>query len=168
MRREMKVCFSAILDFFRKKHIILSESDREVFSERKEQGLSPDSEEDAGKRMLSEHSEENGERYCFFRRRIHSGVFFVEKGENEMNETADSRLAVVAIVVEEPDSVAALNELLHQYGGNIIGRMGVPCPARGVNLISVAMDAPGDVISSLTGKLGRLRGISVKTAYSKA
>ena len=85
-----------------------------------------------------------------------------------VSETNDSRLAVVAIVVEEPDSVAALNELLHQHSTHIIGRMGIPCPARGVSLISIAMDAPGDAISALTGKLGRLKGVSVKTAYSKA
>ena len=85
-----------------------------------------------------------------------------------MSETNDSRLAVVAIVVEEPDSVSALNVLLHQHSTHIIGRMGIPCPARGVSLISIAMDAPGDAISALTGKLGRLKGVSVKTAYSKA
>ncbi len=78
-----------------------------------------------------------------------------------------TRLAVVAIVVEDPDRVAELNELLHQYSAWIIGRMGIPCRERGVSLISVAMDAPGDQISALTGKLGRLAGISVKTAYSK-
>ncbi len=85
-----------------------------------------------------------------------------------VSETNDSRLAVVAIVVEEPDSVSALNELLHQHSAHIIGRMGIPCPARGVSLISIAMDAPGDAISAMTGKLGRLKGVSVKTAYSKA
>ena len=85
-----------------------------------------------------------------------------------VSETNDSRLAVVAIVVEEPDSVSALNELLHQHSAHIIGRMGIPCPARGVSLISIAIDAPGDAISALTGKLGRLKGVSVKTAYSKA
>ncbi len=78
-----------------------------------------------------------------------------------------TRLAVVAIVVEDPGQVAMLNDLLHQYSGWIIGRMGIPCRSRGVSLISVAMDAPGDEISALTGKLGRLPGISVKTAYSK-
>ena len=85
-----------------------------------------------------------------------------------LSEKTESRLAVVAIVVEEPDSVAALNELLHQYSAHIIGRMGIPCPGRGISLISVAMDAPGDAISALTGKLGRLTGVSVKTAYSRA
>ena len=84
-----------------------------------------------------------------------------------MSEKNKSRLAVVAIVVENPDSVTALNELLHQHSMYIIGRMGIPCPGRGVSLISIAMDAPSDAISSLTGTLGRLEGVSVKTAYSK-
>ena len=82
-------------------------------------------------------------------------------------QTGASRLAVVAIVVEEPDSVPELNQLLHEYSAFIIGRMGIPYSARSVSLISVAMDAPGEVISALTGKLGRLKGVSVKTAYSK-
>ena len=80
---------------------------------------------------------------------------------------AESRLAVAAIVVENPESVPALNDLLHQYSAHIIGRMGIPHPARGVSLISVALDAPGEEISALTGKLGRLPGVSVKTAYSR-
>lgn len=78
-----------------------------------------------------------------------------------------SRLAVVAIVVENPDSVPELNALLHQYSAYIIGRMGIPYPAKNVSLISVALDAPAEAISALTGKLGRLSGLSVKTAYSK-
>ncbi len=87
--------------------------------------------------------------------------------EEMQNKKPESRLAVIAIVVEDPASVAALNELLHLYSAHIIGRMGIPHPAKGVSLISVAMDAPGDEISALTGKLGRLSGLSVKTAYSK-
>ncbi len=82
-------------------------------------------------------------------------------------QTGASRLAVVAIVVEAPDSVPEMNQLLHEYSTFIIGRMGIPYSARSVSLISVAMDAPGEVISALTGKLGRLKGVSVKTAYSK-
>ncbi len=79
----------------------------------------------------------------------------------------ETRLAVIAIVVEDASGVAELNDLLHQYSAYIIGRMGIPYPAKGVSLISVALDAPGDAISALTGKLGRIRGLSVKTAYSK-
>ena len=77
-----------------------------------------------------------------------------------------TRVAVIAIIVREPDSVAALNELLHQYGRYIIGRMGLPYQQRGVNIISVAVDGPGDVISALSGKLGRLRGVTAKTVYA--
>lgn len=78
----------------------------------------------------------------------------------------ETRVAVVAIIVREGTAVAALNDLLHQYGRHIIGRMGVPYHARGVNVISVAMDAPADVISALSGKLGRLPGITAKTVYA--
>ena len=83
------------------------------------------------------------------------------------SNSGTTRLAVAAIVVEDPDSVSGLNDLLHQYRQYIIGRMGIPCPARSISLISVALDAPGDAISALTGKLGRLNGVSVKTAYSR-
>ena len=65
-----------------------------------------------------------------------------------------NRVAVMAIIVREGDSVAALNALLHAYGDSIIGRMGVPYRSRGVSLISIAMDAPGSVISALSGKIG--------------
>lgn len=83
-------------------------------------------------------------------------------------EPSANRVAVLAIIVKDPASVAALNELLHQRGEFIIGRMGVPYPARGVSIISVAMDAPGDVISALSGKIGRLPGITAKTVYAPA
>ena len=78
----------------------------------------------------------------------------------------DTRVAVIAIIVENPDSVEALNALLHEYGKHIIGRMGIPCREKHISLISIAMDAPQDIISALSGKIGRLKGISVKTAYS--
>lgn len=78
----------------------------------------------------------------------------------------ETRVAVIAIIVKEADSVAALNDLLHQYGACIIGRMGVPYRDRDVNIISVAVDAPGDVISALSGKIGRLPGITAKTVYA--
>ena len=78
----------------------------------------------------------------------------------------ETRVAVLAIIVKESASVAALNDLLHQYGDSIIGRMGIPYRQRGVNVISVAMDAPQDVISALSGKLGRLPGITAKTVYA--
>ena len=78
----------------------------------------------------------------------------------------ESRIAVMAIIVENTDSAAALNALLHEYGSYIFGRMGIPCRERGVNVVSVAIDAPQDTISALAGKIGNLDGISVKTAYS--
>ena len=80
----------------------------------------------------------------------------------------ETRVAVLAVIVQEGSSVQALNELLHQYGGYIIGRMGVPYREKGVNVISVAMDAPGDAISALSGKLGRLEGVTAKTVYAPA
>ena len=83
-------------------------------------------------------------------------------------EAVETRVAVIAIIVREGVQVTALNELLHQYGPHIIGRMGVPYREKGVNIISVAMDAPGDVISALSGKLGRLEGVTAKTVYAPA
>ena len=94
-------------------------------------------------------------------------MYHSEKGENAV-EAVETRVAVIAIIVREGTQVAALNELLHQYGPHIIGRMGVPYREKGVNIISVAMDAPGDVISALSGKLGRLEGVTAKTVYAPA
>ena len=82
-------------------------------------------------------------------------------------ENTETRLAIIAIVVEDMSCVKQLNELLHEYSEHIIGRMGIPYPARNVSLISVAIDAPAETINALTGKLGRLNGITVKAAYSK-
>ena len=81
-------------------------------------------------------------------------------------EKEATRVAVLAIIVKDPDSVARRNDLLHQYGQYIIGRMGVPYRQREVNIISVALDAPGDAISALSGKLGRLPGVTAKTVYA--
>ena len=77
-----------------------------------------------------------------------------------------TRVAVMGIIVENTDSVEQLNHLLHEYGQYIIGRMGIPYRARSINIVSIAIDAPQDVISALSGKIGSLDGISVKTAYS--
>ena len=79
----------------------------------------------------------------------------------------ETRVALIGIVVENPDSVGKLNELLHENGKYIIGRMGIPYEKKGVSIISIAIDAPNDVISSLSGKLGRLDGVAAKTVYSK-
>ena len=78
----------------------------------------------------------------------------------------ETRVALIGIIVEEPAAAAELNRLLHQYSEYIIGRMGLPYRARGVNIISVVLDAPQDAISALSGKLGRLEGVSARTLYS--
>ena len=78
----------------------------------------------------------------------------------------ETRVALIGVIVEDESSVASLNDLLHQYAPYIIGRMGVPYRARGVNIISVVLDAPQDAISALSGKIGRLEGVSAKTLYS--
>lgn len=78
----------------------------------------------------------------------------------------ETRIAVIGIIVENKESVEALNGILHQYGEYIIGRMGIPYKKCNVNIVSIAVDAPQDVISALSGKIGRLPGISAKAAYS--
>jgi putative iron-only hydrogenase system regulator len=80
---------------------------------------------------------------------------------------ADTRIAMIAIVVEDRNCTNDLNQVLHEYGSCIIGRMGIPYREKSVSLISVALDAPMDTISALTGKLGNIQGLTVKTAYSK-
>ena len=78
----------------------------------------------------------------------------------------NNRVAVISIIVEQAEAVSALNELLHQYGEYIIGRLGIPYKAKGVNIICVAIDAPNDSINALTGALGRIEGINAKATYS--
>jgi putative iron-only hydrogenase system regulator len=77
-----------------------------------------------------------------------------------------TRVAVMSIIVENGESVESLNRILHENGRYIIGRMGIPYREKGINIISVAMDAPQDAISAMSGKIGNLPGVSVKTAYS--
>ena len=79
----------------------------------------------------------------------------------------ETRLANIAIIVEKEESVERLNKILHKYGSYIIGRMGIPHKERGVNIISIAIDAPQNEISSLSGKLGMLDGVTAKAVYSK-
>lgn len=78
----------------------------------------------------------------------------------------ETRVAVMSMIVENPDSVEKLNGFLHEYGEYIIGRMGIPYRRRKISIISIALDAPQNTISSLAGKIGSLPGVSVKTAYS--
>lgn len=79
----------------------------------------------------------------------------------------ETRIAVIGIIVEDKQAAATVNQLLHEYGSFIIGRMGLPYEKKGVNIISVVVDAPMDKISALSGKLGRLPGVSAKALYSK-
>ena len=78
----------------------------------------------------------------------------------------ETRVAVMSIIVETEESVEKLNSLLHEYGKYIIGRMGIPYREKKISIISVALDAPQDMISTLAGKIGKLAGVSVKTAFS--
>ena len=79
----------------------------------------------------------------------------------------DTRIALIGIILESRESVYALNHLLTEFGEYIIGRMGIPYREKGIHIISVALDAPNNVISSLSGKLGMLPGISTKTIYGR-
>ena len=78
----------------------------------------------------------------------------------------DTRVAVISIIVEQEDAIEELNTLLHEARQYIVGRMGIPYRPKGISIISIAIDAPQDVISSLSGKIGHLSGVSAKTAYS--
>jgi len=96
--------------------------------------------------------------------RLFSRVHFFT-GDVEMeNET---RAAILAIIVEDTESAESLNGILHEYAEYIIGRMGLPYRKKNINIISVVVDAPNDIINTLSGKIGRLNGVSVKAAYSK-
>ncbi len=78
----------------------------------------------------------------------------------------ETRIAVMGIIVEKMESVELLNAILHDYGEYIVGRMGIPYRKKNVNIVSIAVDAPQDMISAMSGKIGKIDGISVKTAYS--
>lgn len=79
----------------------------------------------------------------------------------------ETRIALIGIIVEDKSQTNKLNEILHEYGAYIVGRMGIPYKDKGVAIISVVIDASNQVISSLAGKLGMLKGVNVKTLYSK-
>lgn len=87
-------------------------------------------------------------------------------GKEDLLMEQESRIAVMAIIVEDRDSVDVLNALLHEYGDYIVGRMGLPYGKKKVHIVSIALDAPNDTISALAGKIGNIPGISVKTAYA--
>ncbi len=78
----------------------------------------------------------------------------------------ETRVAVMGIIVEDMNAVDQLNDILHDYAEDIIGRMGIPHREKNINIISIAIDAPQDTISALAGRVGNLEGVSVKTAYA--
>lgn len=78
----------------------------------------------------------------------------------------ETRVAVMSIIVENNEAAEQLNSILHDYGEYIIGRMGIPYRQRKISIISIALDAPQNTISALSGKIGKLDGVSVKTAFS--
>lgn len=79
----------------------------------------------------------------------------------------ETRIAAVSIIVEEPASVEELNGILHEYAPWILGRMGIPYRDKGISIISLALDAPLDAINAMTGKIGRLKGVTAKAVYTK-
>ena len=79
----------------------------------------------------------------------------------------DSRVSVISIIIKDEEAAVTVNELLHEFRTYIVGRMGIPYRQREVSIISVVLDAPGDVTSSLSGKLGMLKGVSAKTLTAK-
>lgn len=79
----------------------------------------------------------------------------------------ENRISVVSIIVEDTDAAEAINRLLHDFGQYIVGRMGIPYRDRGVSIICVVLDAPGDITSALSGKLGMIKGVSTKTIVAK-
>lgn len=79
----------------------------------------------------------------------------------------ETRVAIIGVIVENKDSIGKLNDILHEYNDYIIGRMGIPYAKRKINIISIVIDAPNNVISALSGKLGMLPDVNIKTVYSK-
>ncbi|MDD3220989.1 MAG: iron-only hydrogenase system regulator [Clostridia bacterium] len=79
----------------------------------------------------------------------------------------DTRIAVIGIIIENPQAVEKLNAILHEYSEYILGRMGIPHQKRNLSIISIVIDAPQNVVSALSGKLGMLPDVSTKTVYSK-
>ncbi len=82
-------------------------------------------------------------------------------------QNEEYKIAIVAVVIKNKDSVEKVNAIFHDYGEFVIGRMGIPYKQKGVNLISIAIDAPQTVLNSLSGKLGMLDGVSSKVLITK-
>jgi putative iron-only hydrogenase system regulator len=85
----------------------------------------------------------------------------------KVGDELETRVALIGIIVEDPEAVERLNGLLHEYSEYVIGRMGIPYREKNISIISVVINAEADIISTLAGKLGMLKGVSVKTVYSK-
>ena len=79
----------------------------------------------------------------------------------------ETRVAIVGIVIENRDSIATVNDILHEFADAVIGRMGIPYRKRNINIISIAIDAQQDTINALSGKLGKLDGVNTSVVYSK-
>lgn len=82
-------------------------------------------------------------------------------------ENNENRIAILGIIVSEASAVQSVNELLHEFGSHVVGRMGLPLRERGINAITLVLDAPANSINALTGKLGRVNGVSAKALFSK-
>jgi len=95
---------------------------------------------------------------------VHGVYLFYWEEKTEM----ETRIALIGIIVDDISSTERLNSILHEFGQYIVGRMGIPYREKGVCIISVVIDAPNDIISSLSGKLGMLPGVNIKTVYSKS
>lgn len=94
--------------------------------------------------------------------------FYPESGKERSNDMEkETRVAVISTVIENEEAVGDINELFHAYSAFMIGRMGVPYRKKGINVITVVLDAPPDAISALSGKLGRIRGVTSKVLYAK-
>lgn len=90
----------------------------------------------------------------------------VGKNMKRNEDWMETRIALIGIILEKDEAAEPLNALLHEYREWVVGRMGIPYRERGVNIISVAVDAQQDTINALSGKIGRLDGVSAKTVYS--
>jgi putative iron-only hydrogenase system regulator len=95
---------------------------------------------------------------------IGAAFFITRKGKRELK--METRVAIIGIIVEKNEAAEPLNAILHEYGSYIVGRMGIPYRRREISILSVAVDAPQDIISTLSGRIGQLDGVSAKTAYS--
>ena len=100
--------------------------------------------------------------------RFEKASFFINFNEAGADAMEVNRIGVAAVIIEDPGSVREVNDVLHEHSGIIIGRMGIPYRERGVNVISLVLDASADEISSLTGKLGKIKAVSVKAVMSKS